>query len=124
MFSNPTPSLDGKKLFVIGQQRRFDLIRLDSKSQQFSIYLPGVSAGEADITRNGEWITYVAHPELTLWRSKAGRKLPHPTHVCADAGAHAALVARWNPDRIHGLASGKTLEDLRDAGSRAARRRK
>src|ERR1700678_3413194 len=44
MFSNPTPSVDGKKLFVIGQQRRFDLMRLDGKSQ-FSIYLPGVSAG-------------------------------------------------------------------------------
>ena len=49
LFSNPTPSVDGKKLFVIGQQRRFDLIGLDSKSQQFSVYLPGVSAGEADI---------------------------------------------------------------------------
>ena len=48
MFSNPTPSVDGKKLFVIGEQRRFDLVRLDGKSQ-FSIYLPGVSAGEADI---------------------------------------------------------------------------
>ncbi len=69
-FSNPTPSLDGKKLFVIGQQRRFDLIRMDGKGGQFSIYLPGVSAGEADISRNGDWITYVAHPELTLWRSK------------------------------------------------------
>jgi eukaryotic-like serine/threonine-protein kinase len=70
LFSNPTLSLDGKKLFVIGQQRRFDLIRLDSKSQQFSIYLPGVSAGEADIQPSGEWITYVTHPDLTLWRSK------------------------------------------------------
>ena len=70
MFSNPTPSPDGKKLFVIGQQRRFDLIRMDQKSPQFSIYLPGVSAGEADIQRSGEWITYVTHPELTLWRSK------------------------------------------------------
>ncbi|HWY58937.1 MAG TPA: protein kinase [Terriglobales bacterium] len=69
IFSDPTPSLDGKKLFVIGQQRRFDLIRLNGKSQ-FSIYVPGVSAGEADILRNGEWMTYVAHPELTLWRSK------------------------------------------------------
>jgi eukaryotic-like serine/threonine-protein kinase len=69
LFSNPTPSPDGKKLFVIGQQRHFDLIRLDGKSQ-FSIYVPGVSAGEADILRNGEWVTYVTHPELTLWRSK------------------------------------------------------
>jgi len=52
-FSNPTPSPDGKKLFVIGQQRRFDLIGLNGKSQQFALYLPGVSAGEADFQRNG-----------------------------------------------------------------------
>ncbi len=94
MFSNPTPSLDGKKLFVIGQQRRFDLVRLDSKSQQFSVYLPGVSAGEADIQRNGEWITYVAHPELTLWRSKLdGGSRTQLTY--APMKAH---MPRWSPD--------------------------
>jgi serine/threonine protein kinase/Tol biopolymer transport system component len=94
MFSNPTPSVDGKKLFVIGQQRRFDLIRLDSKSPQFSIYLPGSSAGEADITHDGQWITYVAHPELTLWRSKAdGSSRTQLTY--APMQAH---MPRWSPD--------------------------
>jgi serine/threonine protein kinase len=92
MFSNPTPSPDGKKLFVIGQQRRFDLISLDRKSQ-FSIYLPGVSAGEADIQPNGE-VTYVAHPELTLWRSKpdgsSRTQLTYPPMQ-----AHSP---RWSPD--------------------------
>jgi eukaryotic-like serine/threonine-protein kinase len=93
IFSNPTPSVDGKKLFVIGQQRQFDLTRLDSKSQ-FSIYLPGVSAGEADIQRNGEWITYVAHPELTLWRSKAdGSSRTQLTF--APMQVHSP---RWSPD--------------------------
>jgi serine/threonine protein kinase len=61
MFSNPTPSLYGKKIFVIGQQRRFDLVHFAGKSQQFSIELSGVSAGEADILRNGEGMAYVAH---------------------------------------------------------------
>jgi serine/threonine protein kinase/Tol biopolymer transport system component len=98
LFSNPTLSPDGKKLFVIGQQRRFDLIRMEAKSQQFSVYLPGVSAGEADIQRdgggNGEWITYVAHPELTLWRSKAdGSSRTQLTY--APMQAH---MPRWSPD--------------------------
>jgi serine/threonine protein kinase/Tol biopolymer transport system component len=94
LFSNPTPSVDGKKLFVIGQQRRFDLIGMDSKSQQFSVYLPGVSAGEADILRNGEWITYVVHPELTLWRSKLdGSSRTQLTY--APMQAH---MPRWSPD--------------------------
>jgi serine/threonine protein kinase/Tol biopolymer transport system component len=93
MFSNPTPSMDGKKLFVIGQQRRFDLMRLGGKSQ-FSIYLPGVSAGEADIQRKGEWMTYVAHPELTLWRSKVdGSSRTQLTY--APMQVHSP---RWSPD--------------------------
>ena len=114
IFSNPTPSVDGKKLFVIGQQRQFDLIRLDSKSQ-FSIYLPGVSAGEADIQRNGEWITYVAHPELTLWRSKAdGSSRTQLTY--APMQVHSP---RWSPDgtQIAFMASrpGKPWRIFRDA---------
>ena len=94
MFSNPTPSLDGKKLFVIGQQRRFDLVRLDSKSQGFSIYLPGVSAGEADIQPNGEWITYVSHPDLTLWRSKPDGS----SRVQLTYAPMQAHMPRWSPD--------------------------
>ena len=94
MFSNPTPSPDGKKLFVIGQQRRFDLIRMNGSSQQFSIYLPGVSAGEADVTRDGGWIVYVSHPDLTLWRSKADgssrTQLTYPPIL--------AHMPRWSPD--------------------------
>jgi eukaryotic-like serine/threonine-protein kinase len=94
LFSNPTPSADGKKLFVIGQQRRFDLIRMQGKSSQFSVYLQGVSAGEADIQKNGEWITYVAHPELTLWRSKLdGSERTQLTY--APMQAH---MPRWSPD--------------------------
>jgi serine/threonine protein kinase/Tol biopolymer transport system component len=94
MFSNPTPSPEGKNLFVIGQQRRFDLIRMAGKSEQFSIYLPGVSAGEADVFRTGEWITYVAHPDLTLWRSKLdGSSRTQLTY--APMQAH---IPRWSPD--------------------------
>src|SRR5260370_23083900 len=97
MFSNPTPSPDGKRLFVIGQQRRFDLIGLNGKSQQFSLYLPGVSAGEADFQRSGEWMTYVAHPELALWRRKGDGRSRTPRTESATAGAAPAPPAGWSP---------------------------
>ena len=70
-FASPLPSLDGKKLFVVGQQRRGELVRYDLKSQQFAPFLSGVSASEVDFSRDGKWIAYVQYPESTLWRSKA-----------------------------------------------------
>ena len=94
MFSSPTPSPDAKKLFVIGEQRRFDLIRMNGNSQQFSVNLPGVSAGEVDFSRDGQWITYVSHPDLTLWRSKTdGSERTQLTY--APMLAH---MPRWSPD--------------------------
>jgi serine/threonine protein kinase/Tol biopolymer transport system component len=94
LFSNPTPSVDGKKLFVIGQQRRFDLVHMDNNAQQFSIYLPGVSAGEAEFTRDGRWITYVTHPDLTLWRSTPDGSF-RTQLTYAPMQAH---MPRWSPD--------------------------
>ena len=94
LFTDPVPSTDGKKLFVIGQQRRFDLIRFEGQSGQSSVYLPGISAGEADIARDGQTMVYVTHPESALWRSKvdgSGREqltfAPMQVHM-----------PRWSPD--------------------------
>jgi eukaryotic-like serine/threonine-protein kinase len=43
-FLAPVPSKDGKKLFVIGEQARGELLRFDSKTRQFVPYLAGISA--------------------------------------------------------------------------------
>ncbi len=69
-FLSPVPSNDGKKLFVVGQQLRFELQRYDQNARHFLPYLGGVSAGELDFARDGQWLTYVSFPEHTLWRSK------------------------------------------------------
>ena len=92
-FSNPV-SWDNRRLFVIGRQRRFDLVRYAGKSQQFLTYLPGISAGEAEISRDGQWITYVAHPELTLWRSK----LDGSSRIQLTFAPLEAHLPRWSPD--------------------------
>jgi Tol biopolymer transport system component len=94
VFGTPIPSRDDERLFAIGQQRRFDLIRYEGKSQQSSTYLPGISAGEAEISRDGQWITYVAHPELTLWRSK----LDGSARVQLTFAPLEAHLPRWSPD--------------------------
>jgi Tol biopolymer transport system component len=94
LFTNPTPSTDGTKLFVIGQRRRFDLIRLEKQSGQPSIYIPGVSAGEADIAADGQSMVYVTHPEGVLWRSKIDGSA-RTQLTFAPMQVH---MPRWSPD--------------------------
>ncbi|HET9308493.1 MAG TPA: hypothetical protein VFO46_20930 [Candidatus Sulfotelmatobacter sp.] len=65
------PALTGDRLFVIGEQQRAQLQRLDAKSQQFVPFLNGIAAGEIDFSRDGKWVTYVSYPDSLLWRSRA-----------------------------------------------------
>ncbi|HTM40665.1 MAG TPA: protein kinase [Terriglobales bacterium] len=69
-FLFPVPDENGKKLFVIGQQLRFELQRYDQKAGHFLPYLNGISAGELDFSRDGKWLTYINYPDHTLWRSQ------------------------------------------------------
>jgi len=68
-FSGPTPSGDGKRLFVIGSQPRVELSRYDLRARRFDPYLPGLSAGPVDFSSDRKWIAYVSYPDMTLWRS-------------------------------------------------------
>ena len=94
-FSDPLPSLDGKKVFAVGQQVRGELVRYDSRSKQFVPFLSGISAGELDFSRDGQWVTYVSYPDGTLWRSRVDGsdrlQLTYPPV--------AAALPRWSPDR-------------------------
>ena len=93
-FSDPVPSKDGKKLFVIGQQTRGELVRYDAGSRQFVPYLAGISAAQVDFSRDGQWVTYVTFPENVLWRSKVDGterlQLSYPPLQ--------ASLPRWSPD--------------------------
>ncbi len=93
-FANPVPSKDGKKLFVIGIQPRAELVRYDAKSGELIPFLGGISAGDVEFSRDGQWVTYVSYPDNTLWRSKAdGSAKLQLTY----APMQAAL-AHWSPD--------------------------
>jgi len=93
-FLGPVPSKDGSKLYVVGSQPRGELIRYDAKSGQFVPYFAGVSADFVDFSRDGQWCTYVAFPEGTLWRSKVDGsqrlQLTFPPMT--------VFLPRWSPD--------------------------
>jgi Tol biopolymer transport system component len=93
-FRSPVSSADGKRLFVIGEQPRGELVRFESKSGQFVPYLGGISAQHLDVSRDGEWVTYVSYPEGVLWRSKVdGSKRLQLTSLPMQA-----FLPRWSPD--------------------------
>jgi Tol biopolymer transport system component len=91
---NPALSTDGKKVFVVAAQDRGELVRYDSASHQFVPYLSGISAMGVNVSRDGKWVTYVAYPEGTLWRSKVDGserlQLTFPPLY--------AIQPRWSPD--------------------------
>jgi len=92
--SSPLPSRDGKKLFVIGQTYRGELMRYDGKSGKFSPFLGGISAEYVAFSKDGQWVTYVSYREGSLWRSKVDgserRQLTYPPMY--------PVLPRWSPD--------------------------
>jgi Tol biopolymer transport system component/DNA-binding winged helix-turn-helix (wHTH) protein len=93
-YSLPQTSRDGKTLFVVGEERRGELLRYDLKSRAFAPFLPKFSVDHVSFSKDGQWMTYVLYPEGTLWRSRLDGT--ESLQLCL-APARAYLP-RWSPD--------------------------
>jgi len=93
-FNAPIPSSDGKRLFVLGEEARVELLRYDLQARRFDPYLHGLSAGPVDFSRDRKWMAYVSYPDMTLWRSRVDgsdkMQLTFPPV--------RAYEPRWSPD--------------------------
>ena len=93
-FSAPVPSGDGKKLFVMGEERRTELFRYDLKARHFDTYQSGISVGPVDFTADGKWMTYISYPDMTLWRSHTDES----EKIQLTFPPTRAYGPRWSPD--------------------------
>jgi eukaryotic-like serine/threonine-protein kinase len=94
-YESAVASMDGKKLFAIGSQRRGELVRFNQKTQQFEPYMSGISADGVDFSRDGQWVTYVSYPEGSLWRSKADGS----ERLQLTFPPMQVMLPRWSPDQ-------------------------
>jgi Tol biopolymer transport system component/DNA-binding winged helix-turn-helix (wHTH) protein len=91
---HPVPSSDGKKLFVLGEERRVELMRYDLQERRYDAYLSGLSAGSVDFSADGKWMAYVSYPDMNLWRSRVdGSEKMQLTFPPA-----RTYGPRWSPD--------------------------
>jgi Tol biopolymer transport system component len=93
-YTGSVPSADGRKLFVMGEQRRGELVRYDTASGQAFPFLSGISAEQLDFSRDGARIAYVSFPDGALWRIRANGE---ESQRLTPTGVYA-FVPRWSPD--------------------------
>jgi len=93
-FTAPVFSSDSGKLFVLGEQRRGELVRYDTKARQFLPYLSGISADRLAFSRDQQWVAYVSYPDGTLWRSKSDGSYKQQLTF----QSFAVHLPRWSPD--------------------------
>lgn len=68
--SSPQFSPDGKRIFYIGESPNAELVRYDSSRAEWLPYLGGMNAAQLEFSRDGQWITYVAPPGRSIWKSR------------------------------------------------------
>jgi len=66
----PRFSADGSQVYFMGADFRGELSAVDEKTGELVPYLTGDSITQVDFSPDRKWITYVAYPEGTLWRSR------------------------------------------------------
>jgi Tol biopolymer transport system component len=93
-FNAPVPSSDGKRLFVLGEEPRLELMRYDLQARRFDPFLPGLSAGPVDFSLDGQWMAYVSYPDMTLWRSRVDGS----ENMQLTFSPVRAYEPRWSPD--------------------------
>jgi Tol biopolymer transport system component len=90
----PVIGPDNKKLYVIGQQFRGELVHYDTKSDAWVPYFDGASAEFLAYSRDGRWVAYASLPDGALWRSR----VDGTDRLQLTTAPMATTAPSWSPD--------------------------
>jgi serine/threonine protein kinase len=62
-FTAPQSSPDGKKIYVVGNQPRSELVRFNRSIGDFTTYMGGLSVSQLSFSPDGQWIAYTTYPD-------------------------------------------------------------
>ncbi len=93
-FRSPAISPDGKKIFVVGEEQRGELMKYDAKTSQFSPFLEGISPDWVAFSRDGEWLAYTTLQDGILWRER----VDGTDKLQLTFAPMQATMVYWSPD--------------------------
>jgi Tol biopolymer transport system component/DNA-binding winged helix-turn-helix (wHTH) protein len=99
----PVATRSGSKALIFSGHSETSVTRYDPATRRSDALLPGINAVSLDVSRDGEWVAYVAR-DLTLWRCRTDGSL----RMQLTFPPERVTEPRWSPDgsQIAVLASG------------------
>ncbi len=74
---------------------RYEMMRIDRNSKKYSLFLPGVSGIEADLSRTGGMVVFVRMLERELWIANSDGSQMRRLSPASISGVE---LPRWSPD--------------------------
>jgi Tol biopolymer transport system component len=93
-FGNASLARDNTKMWAIGVQPAGEVVKYDRGSKKFIPVIAGVSATDLAFSSDGKWVSYVAVPEGTLWRSRDNGT----DRLQLTSAPDQAALPVWSPD--------------------------
>jgi len=103
-FRTPAVSPDGKKIFVVGEEQRGQLMKYDAKTGQFAPSIEGISPDWVGFSHDGKWLAYSTLQDGTLWRER----MDGSDKLQLTFPPMQATMVYWSPDGTKLAFSGRT----------------
>ncbi len=105
-FDHPVAMPTADRIFAIGTQNEYQLLRIDPKTSTKTAMLTESGATDINFSLDGQWVVYAARENGTLWKSR----LDGTGKVELTAKATGAFAPTWSPDEKQILFTGFLLD--------------